>query len=71
MPVSQSGRCTRNNSTCSRRSSRSDRSTLFLSWAAEPKLEERRQTGVMVMLVLIVLSVMLYYVKHKVWANVH
>jgi len=43
----------------------------FLSWASEPKLEERRQTGVLVMIVLIVLSVMLYYVKKKVWADVH
>jgi ubiquinol-cytochrome c reductase cytochrome c1 subunit len=45
--------------------------TQFLSWAAEPMLEARRQTGVAVMLVLIVLSVMLYYVKKKVWADVH
>lgn len=43
----------------------------FLSWASEPTLEQRRQTGVMVMIVLIVLSVMLYYVKKKVWADVH
>jgi ubiquinol-cytochrome c reductase cytochrome c1 subunit len=43
----------------------------FLSWASEPSLEARKQTGTVVMLVLIVLSVMLYYVKKKVWADVH
>jgi ubiquinol-cytochrome c reductase cytochrome c1 subunit len=45
--------------------------TQFLAWAAEPALEPRRQTGVTVMVVLIVLSVLLYYVKKKVWADVH
>jgi ubiquinol-cytochrome c reductase cytochrome c1 subunit len=43
----------------------------FLSWASEPTLEARRQIGTLVMIVLIVLSVMLYYVKKKVWADVH
>jgi ubiquinol-cytochrome c reductase cytochrome c1 subunit len=43
----------------------------FLSWASEPSLEARKQTGTVVMIVLIVLSVMLYYVKKKVWADVH
>jgi ubiquinol-cytochrome c reductase cytochrome c1 subunit len=43
----------------------------FLSWASEPTLEVRRQTGTLVVIVLILLSVMLYYVKKKVWADVH
>jgi ubiquinol-cytochrome c reductase cytochrome c1 subunit len=45
--------------------------TQFLSWAAEPTLEVRRQTGLTVIVVLIALSIMLYYVKRKVWADVH
>lgn len=45
--------------------------TQFLTWAAEPTLEARRQTGTVVIIVLIVLAVMLYYVKKKVWADVH
>lgn len=43
----------------------------FLTWAAEPTLEERKQTGIKVILYLIVLTAMLYAVKRKVWADVH
>lgn len=43
----------------------------FLAWAAEPKLEERKHLGFMVMIYLAVLSIMLYLVKKRVWADVH
>lgn len=43
----------------------------FLNWAAEPELEQRKQTGVGVMLFLIVLTGMLYATKRKIWAKVH
>ncbi len=43
----------------------------FLAWAAEPTLEERKSMGVKVILYLIVLTVVLYGVKRKVWANMH
>jgi ubiquinol-cytochrome c reductase cytochrome c1 subunit len=43
----------------------------FLAWAAEPKMEERKQTGFMVMAFLAVLSVLLYLVKKRVWADQH
>ena len=43
----------------------------FLMWAAEPKLDERKHTGVKVMLFLVVLSLLLYATKRKVWAAVH
>ncbi|HZH27690.1 MAG TPA: cytochrome c1 [Azospirillaceae bacterium] len=45
--------------------------TTFLTWAAEPNLEVRKQTGVKVMLFLLVMAGMLYAVKRKVWADVH
>jgi len=45
--------------------------TVFLTWAAEPMLEERKQTGVKVMLFLLVMAGMLYAVKRKIWADVH
>lgn len=45
--------------------------TVFLSWAAEPMLEERKQTGLKVMLFLIVLTGLLYATKRKVWAALH
>lgn len=43
----------------------------FLAWAAEPSLEERKRMGVKVMLYLIVLTLVLYGVKRKVWAKLH
>ncbi len=42
----------------------------FLAWTAEPKMEERKRTGFMVLVYLAVLSVLLYLVKQKVWRNV-
>lgn len=45
--------------------------TSFLTWAAEPMLEERKQTGVAVVLFLIVLTAMLYAVKRAIWKDVH
>ncbi len=43
----------------------------FLAWAAEPEMEVRKATGVKAILFLIVLTVLLYAVKRKVWAAVH
>ncbi|MDJ0948962.1 MAG: cytochrome c1 [Alphaproteobacteria bacterium] len=45
--------------------------TAFLSWAAEPELEDRKRMGVKVLLFLIVLTGLFYAVKKKVWADVH
>jgi cytochrome c1 len=42
----------------------------FLMWAAEPKLEARKQMGLKVILFLLVFAGMLYFVKRKVWADV-
>lgn len=42
----------------------------FLMWAAEPKLEERKSTGIMVMLFLIVLTGLMFAYKRKIWADV-
>jgi ubiquinol-cytochrome c reductase cytochrome c1 subunit len=43
----------------------------FLAWTAEPKMEERKQTGFMVMVYLAILSVLLYLGKKKLWAKEH
>ena len=43
----------------------------FLMWTAEPHLEVRKRTGLQVMIFLLVLSVMLYFTKKRVWANAH
>jgi cytochrome c1 len=42
----------------------------FLMWAAEPKLEQRKQLGFRVMIFLAVFAVMLYLVKQKLWRNI-
>lgn len=45
--------------------------TQFLQWAAEPKLEERKQTGVKVILFLIAMSIIFYAYKRRIWRDVH
>ena len=45
--------------------------TQFLMWLAEPKLEERKQTGIKVVLFLVILSCILYAYKRRVWSDLH
>lgn len=42
----------------------------FLTWAGEPKMEERKRIGFQVLIYLGVLSVLLYLVKRRVWGAV-
>jgi ubiquinol-cytochrome c reductase cytochrome c1 subunit len=42
----------------------------FLAWSAEPKLEQRRQMGVSVLLFLSLLSVLSYLSYKRIWADV-
>jgi cytochrome c1 len=44
--------------------------TAFLTWTAEPHLEARKQMGFKVMSFLIVLTLLLYFTKKKIWARV-
>lgn len=43
----------------------------FLAWAAEPKLEQRKATGIAAILFLLVLTGLLYATKRKIWADAH
>jgi ubiquinol-cytochrome c reductase cytochrome c1 subunit len=43
----------------------------FLTWAAEPELEQRKAMGVKMVLFFTVLGGLAYAVKRKVWADVH
>jgi ubiquinol-cytochrome c reductase cytochrome c1 subunit len=43
----------------------------FLTWTAEPHLEARKQTGLKVLLFLIILTGLLYATKRKIWAHAH
>src|SRR5205807_3192634 len=45
--------------------------TTFLMWAAEPKMEARKQLGLQVFAVLIIFAFMMYFTKKKVWADAH
>lgn len=42
----------------------------FLMWAAEPKMEVRKQTGIKVILFLLVFAGLMYAVKRRIWADV-
>lgn len=43
----------------------------FLAWTAEPKMEERKRTGFMVVIFLAIFAGLLLAVKKKIWANAH
>lgn len=43
----------------------------FLSWAADPTLEERKRTGLLVMLYLIVTALLLGLAKRRIWREAH
>lgn len=45
--------------------------TEFLAWASEPELEERKRTGVKVMIFLLVFTGLMYGIKKKIWADIH
>ena len=41
----------------------------FLAWASEPKMEVRKETGIKVLIFLVVFAGVLYAVKKKVWSK--
>jgi ubiquinol-cytochrome c reductase cytochrome b/c1 subunit len=43
----------------------------FLMWAAEPKMEARKQLGLQVFVFLIIFAGLMYFTKKKVWAEAH
>jgi quinol-cytochrome oxidoreductase complex cytochrome b subunit/cytochrome c1 len=43
----------------------------FLTWASEPEMEERKQTGIKAILFLAVFAGLMYAVKKKLWLNIH
>lgn len=42
----------------------------FLMWAAEPKLQQRKEAGFRIMIFLIVFAVLLYLTKQKLWRDI-
>jgi ubiquinol-cytochrome c reductase cytochrome c1 subunit len=45
--------------------------TEFLTWAANPEMVERKRMGIRVLLFLMLMTVVTYVVKRRVWADVH
>lgn len=43
----------------------------FLHWAADPKLDQRKAMGLRVLIFLIVFASLLYFVKKRIWHDVH
>lgn len=43
----------------------------FLTWTAQPELEQRKQLGIKTLIFLVVLTAMLYALKRKIWSDVH
>jgi len=43
----------------------------FLTWASEPKMEIRKQTGLKVVLFLIIFAGVMYGVKRRIWSHLH
>ena len=44
--------------------------SVFLTWAAEPEMAERKRTGIKVILFLLAFAGVMYAVKKKIWADV-
>ena len=45
--------------------------TVFLSWAAEPTLEERKRTGLKVLIFIGIFTALLFVIYRRVWARLH
>lgn len=43
----------------------------FLTWAAEPEMEQRKRMGVKVIVFLMMFAGIMYAVKRKIWENLH
>lgn len=45
--------------------------TVFLNWMSEPELNTRKNMGIKVMIFLVILTIMLYALKRKIWSDIH
>ncbi|MFC3229609.1 cytochrome c1 [Marinibaculum pumilum] len=45
--------------------------THFMTWAAEPKMEDRKRLGVKILIFVAIMTIVFYMAKRKVWRDVH
>jgi ubiquinol-cytochrome c reductase cytochrome b/c1 subunit len=45
--------------------------TTFLTWSAEPKLEERKRMGFKVIIYLLILAFLFYFTNKSIWRDTH
>lgn len=45
--------------------------TAFLAWASDPRLEERKRLGLLVVGYLLITAVLFYFAKRRIWSSVH
>jgi cytochrome c1 len=43
----------------------------FLSWAGDPHLNDRKHTGWLVMIYLLITTVLLFLAKKRLWSKLH
>jgi len=43
----------------------------FLMWTADPTLEERKDTGLRMMIYLLILAGLLWLAKRQIWSKLH
>ncbi len=43
----------------------------FLAWTADPRLEDRKSMGWIVMLYLVITALLLFIGKKRIWASAH
>ena len=44
--------------------------TTFLTWAAEPTLEQRHKMGVRVIIFLIIFTILIYFSMRRLWSDI-
>jgi ubiquinol-cytochrome c reductase cytochrome c1 subunit len=69
-PLTGDGQVTFDDGTPSTRENAARDVSAFLQWAADPHMEERKQTGLAVMIFLLAFSGLLYASYRKIWAGV-
>lgn len=69
-PLTTDGQVTYNDGTEATVSQMAQDVTAFLTWTAEPRLIDRKQTGLPVLIFLLIATILAYLSKKQIWASV-